>query len=324
MRIGLWIHRLGPPRPISPTFTQSIPTTIAATPGRIRLVFYTPRNYGRSGKLYGCLVNFHGGGFTIGSATDDARWATTVVQQTDSIVCSVDYRLAPEHPFPTAVEDGADAVLYIWDHAEDLGIDRNKIGVSGFSAGGNMCFTVPLRLQDILLRRRGAEPPEVSSDAPRVLEQEHKVVKGIFAFYPSLDFTKSREERRLSNPHARRLPKWYPKLFDKAYLFPRLELKLDSPYLSPGVASNELLRFLPEDGISIYTCEYDSLLVEAKVFTKRLRGLGKTVRYKMVEGAMHGWDKMPNAVRGEHASATELYREACEEIRRLFQDDTRG
>ena len=97
---------------------------------------------------YPVVVNFHGGGFTLGSSGDDARWCGTVVNECHAVVVSVDYRLAPECPFPTAVEDGVDAVLYIHKHADELGIDKDKIALSGFSSGGNMTFTVPLRLYD--------------------------------------------------------------------------------------------------------------------------------------------------------------------------------
>jgi acetyl esterase/lipase len=92
-------------------------------------------------------VNFHGGGFTIGQASDDARWADAVVRNCNAVVVCVEYRLAPKYPHPTAVEDGVDAILYLIANAEQLGIDPDRIAVSGFSAGGNMAFTVPMKLQ---------------------------------------------------------------------------------------------------------------------------------------------------------------------------------
>jgi len=253
----------------------------------------------------------------MGNATDDARWATAVVQQANTILCSVDYRRAPEHPFPIAVEDGADAVMWIWDHAEELGIDGDKIGVSGFSAGGNMAITVPLRLQDALLRRRGAEPPQVSSDATVVLPHEHRVVKIVVAFYPPTDYTQSREERRKSMVRPDRgLPQFFTKMFDAAYLYPPKDVMLDSPYLSPGVASDDLLKFLPEDFL-IYTCEYDELRAEGERFRDRLKALGKGVKHRTVIGAMHGWDKSPNPITPDKIAA-EVYKEACTEVKRVF------
>jgi len=112
---------------------------------------------------YPVVVNFHGGGFTLGSATDDARWCGTVVDECHAVVVSVDYRLAPEHPFPTAVEDGVDALLYLHANADQLGIDKDKIALSGFSSGANMAFTVPLRLYDELNEFPRDNAPYVSS-----------------------------------------------------------------------------------------------------------------------------------------------------------------
>ncbi|KIO26811.1 hypothetical protein M407DRAFT_14993 [Tulasnella calospora MUT 4182] len=320
MGLGMFQHKLAFPRPLKPRFTKYIDTTLAAMPGRIRLVFYTPKDYGakgNEGKKYPCIVNFHSGGFTLGAATDDCRWATAVCEQADTIVCSVDYRRAPEHPFPTAVEDGTDAVMWIWDHADELGIDGDRVGVSGFSSGGNLAITVPLMLQDVLLRRRGAEPPQVSSDAPFGLPREHRAVKLIVAWYPTTDYTEPREERRKIIDHPeKQMPKFFPKLFDASYLHPANEVKLDSPYLSPAVASDELLQLLPDD-ILMYTCEWDELLDEGKRVKDRVEKLGKKIKYKMIEGVQHGWDKNPNPFKVDPI-AQEVYAEACKEIRRVF------
>lgn len=92
----------------------------------------------------------------MGTAHDDARWANTVVNEVGAVVVSVDYRLAPEFPFPTAVEDGADAVLYLAEHAPELMLDPDRFAISGFSSGGNMSFTVPLCLQGELFDRNAA------------------------------------------------------------------------------------------------------------------------------------------------------------------------
>merc|ERR1712093_728665 len=137
---------------------RSIPVTVSPRKGTINLLFYTPRDYPQRhsdnvSSRYPVLANFHGGGYTIGKASDDARWATAVVEIVEAVVVSVEYRLAPQYPFPTAVEDGVDAILYILQNVEQLNIDVDRIGVSGFSSGGNMAFTVPLRLQSEICRR---------------------------------------------------------------------------------------------------------------------------------------------------------------------------
>ncbi|PVI04897.1 hypothetical protein DM02DRAFT_611242 [Periconia macrospinosa] len=158
MGIGMMLHKLARPLPPSPSFTRNIDATVSPLKGKFKLHFYVPKDYHRrrklkGGKRYPCVINFHGGGFCLGTATDDARWAHTVVEKVGAVVVSVAYRLAPEFPFPTAVEDGADAVLYLAQYADELFLDSSRFALSGFSSGGNMSFTVPLCLQGELFDR---------------------------------------------------------------------------------------------------------------------------------------------------------------------------
>ncbi|CAZ81182.1 unnamed protein product [Tuber melanosporum] len=305
MNTGMCLHRLSPPIPPQHNFTRNIPMTVSPTKGEISLYFYTPPSYPPrpdSSRKYPVVVNFHGGGFTLGHATDDVRWAASVVSHADAIVVSVDYRLAPEHPFPTAIEDGVDALLYLSAHAEELRIDPLRVGISGFSAGGNMAFTVPLRLHEEY-RRQPALP--------------QLVIVAIATWYPSTDFTATRTNRRSTNLRPdKELPKLFTDMFDASYLYPPKSVPLDSPYLSPGVASEELLRELPPV-IYMYTCEWDELLQEAEGFRVRLEseGVGKKVFYRRVDGAAHAWDKTvgPGDTRREA-----LYKEVCEGLHSVF------
>ena len=101
------------------------------------------------------VVNFHGGGFTLGTATDDCRWAQCVLEDADAVMVSVSYRLAPEYPFPAAVDDGVESLVYLSTHAAELGLDMTRVALSGFSAGGNLAVTVPLRLRSLGLDASG-------------------------------------------------------------------------------------------------------------------------------------------------------------------------
>ncbi|EDU51207.1 Aes Esterase lipase [Pyrenophora tritici-repentis] len=158
MGIGMMLHRLARPLPPRPAFHRDIESSVSPIKGKFRLHFYVPKEYKKQMKLkgtrkYPVVVNFHGGGFVLGTAHDDARWCGVVVEQVGAVVVSVDYRLAPENPFPTAVEDGADALLWLAQHADELALDADRIAISGFSSGGNMSFTVPLCLQGELFDR---------------------------------------------------------------------------------------------------------------------------------------------------------------------------
>jgi len=318
----MYIHRLAFPRPPNYTFRRSISSHFSTLPGNFLLYFYCPVSWRRRGpdQKYPVVVNFHGGGFTIGNACDDARWCAAVVSQLGAIIVSVDYRLAPEHPFPTAVKDGVEAILYLSEHAEELGLDKNNFAISGFSAGGNMAFSVPLRLNaEILVSQKDRD-----TDANRVYsgrEVEGEVVgaklKAIVAWYPSVDFTRPRPEREAipARPDLM-MPKFFTDLFDASYLQPPT-LDYSSPYLSPGVAPAELLRELP-DTIMIYPCEFDGLKVEAAAFQKRLEEeIGKTVRWREVGGVPHGWDKSPNPFRTP-LKVDEYYKDACDALRVAF------
>ena len=161
MGIGMSLHKMARPRPSRPAFHRDVDATVSPIKGKFRVHFYVPKDYKRYKKLkgnkkYPCVINFHGGGFVLGSAHDDARWCNIVAEEVGAVVVSVAYRLAPEYPFPTAVEDGADAILWLAQNAEELMLDPERFAVSGFSSGGNMSFTVPLCLQGELFDRTPA------------------------------------------------------------------------------------------------------------------------------------------------------------------------
>jgi acetyl esterase/lipase len=309
MNIGMYLHKLAWPRPPPPSFIRRIPATVSPYPGEFDLYFYTPAGYPKNNgdRPYPVVVNFHGGGFTIGDATDDCRWARAVNENVNAVLVSVNYRLAPEKPFPTAVEDGVDAVMYLVAHADELNLDPDRIAFSGFSAGGNMSFTVPLRLRDELRKREGqkteqalpsgevlAPAPDQRSNASHIEKKEGRIVS-IIAWYPPADYTHSRASRKASNVRLdKELPSFFTDLFDASYLYPPNEVVRSSPYLSPGVAPQDMLKGLPDD-IVIYTCEFDELLAEGERLRDRLKNeLGKNVRYYMIEGVPHAWDKSPN------------------------------
>ncbi|TVY19824.1 AB hydrolase superfamily protein [Lachnellula arida] len=151
MAVGMKLHHFAGPKPPRPDFKIVIPSRLSPRGGTFKLVFYVPDSYHTAPDDYRfpVVVNFHGGGFTLGTGTDDARWASTIVKTVDAVLVSVEYRLAPEYPFSTGVEDGTDAVIYLASHAEELRLDPQRMALSGFSAGGNFAFTVPLMLHDL-------------------------------------------------------------------------------------------------------------------------------------------------------------------------------
>ena len=132
------------PKPIQHSFKIKIPATTSSQKGFIELLFYTPELSSHGNNPRPVVVNFHGGGWIFGSPQMDSRWASRVVQ-TGAVVVSVGYRLAPEHPFPTPLEDCVDAIKWVYQHADRYNLDTSRIVLSGFSAGGNMVFAAAIK-----------------------------------------------------------------------------------------------------------------------------------------------------------------------------------
>lgn len=315
MDIGMSLHRLAPPRPMRTSFTKYISSTVSTrhAGGKIKLVFYVPDEYNSTssggGERWPVVVNFHGGGMTIGKPEDDATWATATVTQCRVVVVSVGYRLAPRHYFPTPVEDGVDAILHLVRNAADLHLDPHRIITSGFSAGGNLCFTVPLAL---------SSPTLLLGQSLKVESGDFSIIATI-AFYPSVNFTTTRTQRRATNIRQdRNLAEFFTDLFDAAYLFPA-DCAMTHPLLSPGAAPDALLRLLPPH-IHFYTAEWDELQAEARDFHDRLQKLGCQSRYRMLEGQVHAWDRGPNPLR-ENKLRGLVYKEACTALNRILEGD---
>ena len=94
------------------------------------------------------VVYLHGGGWTIGDLDTHDEPCRALAAGTGAVVVSVDYRLAPEHPFPAAVDDAYAAVCFVAENADDLGIDPDRLVVAGDSAGGNLAAVVSLMARD--------------------------------------------------------------------------------------------------------------------------------------------------------------------------------
>ena len=95
------------------------------------------RGLGTSGKLP-ALIFMHGGGFCIGDRETHDYVCRKIANNAQCAVISIEYRLAPEHKFPAAVEDCAAAVIWVGKHAQMLGVDQTRLAVGGDSAGGNL------------------------------------------------------------------------------------------------------------------------------------------------------------------------------------------
>ena len=121
--------------------------TIPGPDGDIAIRIYTPVDEER----LPILVFYHGGGFILGNLDGYDLLCRRLAQASGAIVVSVDYRLAPEHPFPAAVDDSYAALKWIAKHAKSIGGNRKHIAVAGESSGGTLAAVTALRARD----RRG-------------------------------------------------------------------------------------------------------------------------------------------------------------------------
>jgi acetyl esterase len=230
------------------------------------------------------LVYFHGGGWTIGDLDTHDVLCRSLALGARCAVFSVDYRLAPEHPFPAAVDDCVAATRHVAEHAREL--DVHGIAVGGDSAGGNLAATVALIARD--------------AGGPRLAFQ--------LLIYPATDqrcATASHER----NGHGYLLTRDSIQYFRRAYL-PNEQDQLDwraSPLLAKSHAN------LPP--AHIVTAGYDPLLDEGRAYAERLRAAGVAVDYREYADMVHGFVLFGGVLDTANAAVAEC----CAALRRAFE-----
>jgi acetyl esterase len=150
VRAGYRAQRTAQNANSSPLNVETRDLTIAGAEGPIAARLYTPAGFLPPGP---CLVYFHGGGFVIGDLETHDGHCRRLAAGSGARVLAVDYRLAPEHPFPASHDDALAATRWAFDHAGEIGVDPARIGVGGDSAGGNLAASVAIDLRGDAARR---------------------------------------------------------------------------------------------------------------------------------------------------------------------------
>jgi acetyl esterase len=214
------------------------------------------------------LVWIHGGGWVIGSAVDSQATARDLAAGAGCIVVSVDYRLAPEHKAPAALDDCIAATRWVLDHASELGGDPSRVAVGGDSAGGNLSALVALEFGDRLCYQVLVYPAtDLSMAGP----------------HPSLD----------ENADGYLLTKAAMRWFVDHYLVDS-GITSDDVRVSPLNAPDAALRRTPP--AFVLTAEFDPLRDEGEAYADRLRAAGVDVTHRRFDGQIHAFYSMPLAI----------------------------
>ncbi len=128
-----------------PRLPRVLDGTIAGPAGPLQYRLYDPIG---NGTPVPCLLHFHGGGWIVGDYETNDRTLRLLAKLSGAAVLSADYRLAPENKFPAGLDDCVAVSRYVYEQAEELGLDRSRIGISGDSAGGNLALATALKLRD--------------------------------------------------------------------------------------------------------------------------------------------------------------------------------
>jgi acetyl esterase len=233
------------------------PLTIPGPGGPLRVRVYTPEGAGP----FPVVVYFHGGGFVICDLDTHDGLCRALCKASGCVVASVDYRLAPEHPFPAAVDDAEAATRWALAHAPEIGGDPARVVVAGDSAGGSLATAACLRLRD--------------SGGPLPVGQA--LLYPITTCHPD------------TTPSYRDFADGYGLTRDSMFWFLGHYLaeasQADDPGASPLLASD--LTGLPP--ALVLSAEYDLLRDEAELYTDRLRAAGVPVSAIRYDGMIHGF-----------------------------------
>ncbi|MDI3489076.1 MAG: acetyl esterase [Thauera sp.] len=227
------------------------------------------------------LIFLHGGGWCVGDVTSYDVLCRELANLSGCAVLSVDYRLAPEHPFPAALDDAAFAFRWAVEQADLLGIDPERIALGGDSAGGNLSIVTALGL-------RGA------AIAPRFL----------LLVYPCTEIVSARPSRQ------RYAEGYFLDTGTLQWFFERYLPARNSEDWRASPMRAESLQGLPP--VLMVTAEFDPLVDDCLAFAARLRDEGVDTEYLQVDGVVHGFltlgKQFPQAAQAIYAAARALAR----------------
>lgn len=207
------------------------------------------------------VVYLHGGGWVVGDLDTHDHICRTIARNAGMAVLSVDYRLAPEHKFPAALDDAQSATEWAFKNADSLGVDPGRLAIAGDSAGGNLAAVVAQR---------------------RVVPLKYQVL-----IYPAVDMSMTLPSIE-TNAEGPTLTKKMMQWFIDHYLRHEGD-KLDVA-ASPILAPDEVLSSVPP--ALVITSEFDPLCDDGEEYGKRLAKNGVNASVVRFNGTLHGFFSM--------------------------------
>ena len=259
-RLYLEARRVLQPDP--PPIGEMRDLTAPGPAGPISIRLYRARP-GKAGDTQPALIYFHGGGWVIGGLDSHDGVCRGLANGADCTVLSVDYRLAPEHKFPAAVDDAVAATQWIAENSKQLGIDANRLAVGGDSAGGNLAAVVAQHARD--------------RSAPKLRFQ--------LLIYPACDMSMtlpSIAELAEQLPLTRSTMKWFVDL----YLRDAADV---GDWRASPLKAKSLTNLPPA---YVLTAGCDPLRDEGEAYAAALKAAGVPVEAKRFDGQIHGFMTM--------------------------------
>jgi acetyl esterase len=249
-------ERVAPLKAFAPAVGSVEERTVDGPGGPLRLRLYRPT---AGGDALPVIVYIHGGGWVLCSLETHDNLCRSLCEAAGAAVVSVDYRLAPEHRFPAAVDDSLAGVEWAAANAASLGGDPAKLVVAGDSAGGNLAAAVALRARD--------------AGAPRIAGQ--------LLIYPVTDLPSD----------------VYPSYAENdAYGLTRAAMEhYWREYIGPGDATHPHAAVLRAPDVAglppafVLTAQYDGLRDEGEAYAAKLRAAGIPTALKRYDGVNHGF-----------------------------------
>lgn len=218
------------------------------------------------------LIYLHGGGFTAGDMKLFVNQIKFIAEQSGATVVFPEYRLAPECPFPAAIEDAIGIVRWTYDNAESINGDKNKIAVAGDSAGGNLTNCCIIKDKDKIIKLGIEIYPACDSDQIGNGEYEWS-----YDMYPVIE-----EHKEFAYSRIDRIKNGGPKL-NSLYVHGKTSMK------DPLLSANYLDDFSIFPKMIIMASEYDFLRVSSDIFVKKCNEVNIDITSIHYKGCDHGF-----------------------------------